>query len=169
MKPSGPRTTLLAYVILAWKLRHILSHFLKFSAIQFTNWDDNGTLGHPFLRSLVARKDHGPFFSNLHVYLGSQWKCFDARLTLVFGMTREISLETPKIERDCFDRILHFNSRWSLKIHCKSARHAFVGSPLLLLCLLREYISWLKNRPGISKSMNVRILKSLKAPWISNP
>jgi len=31
VKPSGPRMTLLAYVILAWKSRHILSHFLKLS------------------------------------------------------------------------------------------------------------------------------------------
>lgn len=70
---------------------------------------------------------------------------FDVHLTLAFR-TREISLGTPKIERDCFDRILlYFNSRGSLKIRCKSARHdfafAFVSPPFLLLSLLHTNIS----------------------------
>jgi len=117
---------------------------------------------HSFVLSLLENTTDP--FSQIYTFTlnGALW----CALTLIFGMTCEILLETPKIERDCFDRILHFNSRRSLKIHCKSARHAFVSPPFLLLCLLREYISWLKNRLGISKSMNVRILKSLKTPWI---
>lgn len=117
---------------------------------------------HSFVLSLLERTTDP--FSQIYTFTrnGALW----CALILVFGMTREISLGSPKIERDCFDRILHFNSRRSLKIRCKSARHAFVSPPFLLLYLLREYILWLKNRFGISKSMNVRILKSLKTPWI---
>lgn len=177
VKPSGVRTTLLAYVIPAQKPRHILSHFLKFSAIQFTNWND-GTLGYLLPRSLVAREDRRPFFSNPHVYLGAQPSALMRVSTGIRNDAWAFARDSGFGFLDSRDRTRllwsyssreHFNSRGSSKIRCESARHvsafalrqlslsAFI--PSMLLC---EYTSRLKNHPGISKSLNVRISKSLK-------
>lgn len=121
-----------------------------------------------------SRRSRGPTdpFSQIHAFTstcnGALWRAS----LLAFGMMREISLGAPRDRT----RLLwsyssgeHFNSRGFLKIRCKSTRHvsafafrqpshsAFI--PSMLLC---EYTSRLKNHPGISKSLNVRISKSLK-------
>jgi len=75
------------------------------SAIQFTNWDSDDTLGYPYLRSFVVQEDYQSFFSNPRFVM----ECFEC-LILVFRMTREISFEISKIERDCFDRVYIYSS-----------------------------------------------------------